>query len=401
MSGDLYITAEEAAAMLGVEVNTLYAYVGRKGIRSHKIPGERRRQYWRPDIERVKNGAPASPASMFDVRQQTQISLLTPAGHYYRGQSALKLAETHTLEQTAALLWQVDEDTAFGGRKPRTIPEFRTIAYEFMANAPTTDKAIALFPMLEHANPQSFDLSHEGLCRTGADILRWYAALLSGEDKVSTDPLHMQVARSVKATAKEADLLRRLLVLSADHGFAAGTAAVRAIASTGVSPYRSLVGGLAITAGRRGRSGRLLSTGRFLQELLSAQEKPQNVVVRRLREGDAVPGFDAAHIYANGDPRAAHLFEALKTTHGSNRQFKKVLDVIHFVHEYSGSYPSFVFALAVISHLLGFSSQSVVHILGRSAGWVAHAIEQYQAGEIHRSETDYTGALPTAPQMDS
>lgn len=188
MTEDLYISAEQAAAELGVSVNTLYAYVSRKGIRSRKTPGERRRLYWRPDIERVKNGTSPATASMFDVKQQTQISLLTPSGHYYRGISALKLAETYTLEQTAAMLWEVDEQIAFGGRRPRSIPEFKIIAYDLMASASTTDKAIALFPMLEHANPQAFDLSHEGLCRTGADVMRWYAALLTSADQVSTAP---------------------------------------------------------------------------------------------------------------------------------------------------------------------------------------------------------------------
>lgn len=398
MTDNLYISAEEAAAELGVSVNTLYAYVSRKGIRSRKTPGERKRHYWRPDIERVKNGAAPATTSMFDVKQQTQISLLTPAGHYYRGVSALKLADTYTLEQTAAMLWEVDEKVAFGGRKPRTIPEFKTIAYDLMASASTTDKAIALLPMLEHANPQAFDLTHEGLCRTGADVMRWYAALLTGADHVSTEPLHKQVAASLKLSAKEADLLRRLLVLSADHGFAYGTAAVRAIASTGVSPYRSLIAGLAIITGRRSRSGRLEGTGRFLQELLGSQEKVQNIIVRRLREGDLIPGFDAADIYATGDPRAAQLIQTMKGIYGSEKEFKKVLETIQFVHDLNGSHPSFAFAQAVITRRLGVPSTSVLYILGRCAGWIAHAIEQYQAGEISRSAVDYTGALPIASQ---
>lgn len=396
MSDDLYIGAEEAAAELGVSVPTLYAYVSRKQIRSRKIPGERRRQYWRPDIDRVRNGAPAPAGSMFEVKQQTQISLITPAGHYYRGVSALKLAETHTLEQTASLLWECDEKLAFGERKPRTITAFKTIAYELMEAATTPDKAIALFPLLEHGNPQAFDLGHDGLCRTGGDIVRWYAALLTGADKVSTEPLHLQIAKSLKCSAKESDLLRRLLVLSADHGFAAGTAAVRAVASTGVSPYRAVIAGLAIVTGRRSRFGRLEGTGRFLNELLSSPDSPQDVIVRRLREGDVVPGFDSHDVYPGMDPRAETLINAMRPIYGSEKDFKRVLSAIQFVQELNGSHPSFAFVHAVISRRLRAPSQNVLYILGRMSGWIAHAIEQYQAGEIARGAADYVGALPKA-----
>lgn len=35
------MTAEEAAEALGVNVTTIYAYVSRKLLRSHKLPGAR------------------------------------------------------------------------------------------------------------------------------------------------------------------------------------------------------------------------------------------------------------------------------------------------------------------------------------------------------------------------
>lgn len=57
MSDDhLYLTAEEAAAILDVSLTTLYAYVSRKNIRSVKVEGSRKRRYWAADIERLSKG---------------------------------------------------------------------------------------------------------------------------------------------------------------------------------------------------------------------------------------------------------------------------------------------------------------------------------------------------------
>ncbi len=50
---DLYLSAEEAAALLGISLPTLYAYVSRKNIRSLKIPGTPKRRYWAEDIQRL------------------------------------------------------------------------------------------------------------------------------------------------------------------------------------------------------------------------------------------------------------------------------------------------------------------------------------------------------------
>jgi hypothetical protein len=45
-SGDpRFVNAAEAALALGVTVPTLYAYVGRKGIRTQRVPGSRQTNY--------------------------------------------------------------------------------------------------------------------------------------------------------------------------------------------------------------------------------------------------------------------------------------------------------------------------------------------------------------------
>src|SRR5712672_1769937 len=81
MQDDLYVSAETAAEMLGVNLSTLYAYVGRKRIRSQPVPGSRRNRYWRADIERVAGGGVApAPERPGGLRRETDITLITELG---------------------------------------------------------------------------------------------------------------------------------------------------------------------------------------------------------------------------------------------------------------------------------------------------------------------------------
>src|SRR5690606_37127685 len=61
----LYLSAEEAAGILGVNLPTLYAYVSRKNIRSVKVEGSRKRRYWAADIERLTKGKGKTQATTF------------------------------------------------------------------------------------------------------------------------------------------------------------------------------------------------------------------------------------------------------------------------------------------------------------------------------------------------
>src|SRR5258707_13193848 len=157
------------------------------------------------------------------------------------------------------------------------------------SGASSADRATALFPFIEIANPRAYDLSRDGMCQTGVDVLRWLAAFLIKAQSPSVDPLHVTVARGLGASDDMTDLIRRVMVLSADHGFEPGTYAVRAVASTGVTPYRSVLTGISVSMGRRTKIGRHVLLVRLLTAVANAQD-PQDPVVRRMREGEEILG---------------------------------------------------------------------------------------------------------------
>ncbi len=386
------MSAEEAAAELGVTVETLYSYVSRKKIKTKRINGTRNRLYWRADISRAGRrggGAAGETAGM----ARTDITLVTPEGPFYRGRNAIALSDSLTLEETAALLWQTEVGTVFTSSLPSAPTGLESLS-GVLCDADSTDKAIALLPFLEQTNPRAFDLSPTGMCRSGADVLRWYTAILTDADRPSAAPMHEQIADHLGAPPEMADLIRRMLVLSADHGFGAGTFAVRAVASTGVSPYRSVIAGLTITAGRRSRLGRAETIWRFMREVLDSSD-PTQIVMRRLRDGETIPGFDSPAPYDQTDPRAQALLSAIEAVYGDHPIFKKITEAAAAVKESLELNPSFALTNMLIMTLSGLPHNRVLYILGRCAGWVAHSIEQSQSGVMVAPDSIYRGALPT------
>jgi len=59
IDGEEYVTASEAAALLGVKVDTLYAYASRGRIRSFRQGSKRRRLYRRDEIAALLEVVPA------------------------------------------------------------------------------------------------------------------------------------------------------------------------------------------------------------------------------------------------------------------------------------------------------------------------------------------------------
>jgi citrate synthase len=392
MQDDLYVSAEAAAEILGVNLPTLYAYVSRKKIRSQSVPGTRRNRYWRADIERIAGGGEAPVAERpGGLRRETDITLITEQGPHYRGESAVRLSETRSVEDVAALLWQADRSRVFTRALPNApaqLPEM----LQLLSGTSAADRATALFPFIEIANPRAYDLTRDGMCQTGVDVIRWLAAFLIKAHSPSSDPLHVSVARGLGASEDMADLIRRVMVLSADHGFEPGTYAVRAVASTGVTPYRSVLTGLSVSMGRRTKIGRHEGLARLLNEVANSRE-PQDPVIRRMREGEEILGF-GSDLYKNGDPRARAVLQRMNEILGDDADFGKLRRAIAVVRDAKGLEPDFALTNVYLARRLGMDGKDSLFILGRAVGWIAHSIEQYEVGGVIREPAMYTGTLP-------
>lgn len=391
-SDDNYLTAAQAAKSLNVSLQTLYAYVSRKGVRSTAIPGTRRRKYWKPDIERLRDKA--SPRAPRPFSPESTITLVTDSEIFYRGRNALELAASSSFETVAALLWDCDEGDAFGTEPPH-MPRIVKKLDTLLADESELNRATALFTLLEQANPKAYDLSNLGMARTGADILRCLAAITIHAPEPSADPVHLAVARKLDLAPAVSDLVRRMLILSADHSFEPGTVAVRTVASTGVTPWRSLIAGLSVTLGRPARLGSYEAVFRMIVELAESKN-PRAMIVSRIRDGEIIPGFDTINtqVHPAGDPRARAAFEFCRAALAKDSAFARLELAAEIVREARNLEPSFALMCIFVGWKIGLRSHDSLFHLGRAAGWIAHAIEQYQSGESTRQPERYQGPLP-------
>ncbi|WP_292227356.1 citrate/2-methylcitrate synthase [Brevundimonas sp.] len=390
MDDELYVDAVEATEMLGVTMSTLYAYVSRKKLRSFPTPGSRTRRYWRSDILGLMTGAQRTRV-VAPTPRDSAITLLTENGTYYRGHSAVELSQTASVESVAALLWQADT-AIFTNRLPR-LPAFHDVVFPALATIAPQDRALAILPLIEQANPLAFDLSAEGFARTGADTLRWLAAIMVNKDSPSTEPLHTFIAKARSASDDVADVIRRALILAADHEFDPTTNAVRS-AATGVTPYSAVLVGLLAGRGQKLRVKRTETMRRLLREI-TASPRPEDVVVSVFKAGETIPAFDRYDIHDTGDPRAEALLSAFHKAFGSDPEFERLTRAIDVAVELTGMRPSFILPILFLGQKLGLDGHEIgIGTIGRAIGWIAHAQEQQMLPGVERPRATYTGPLP-------
>jgi citrate synthase len=385
----MYLSAHEAADELGVSVATLYAYVRRKQIRSQRIPGSKNRLYWQEDIERVKGHG--TPPSADLLVPETSITLLVSEGPCYRGRSAIRLADTETFESVCDILWGPSAHGAFAYSTFKATDLYDRLLAE-LAGAGVLTRAGALLPILERMNPRAHDLSPGGYCRSGAEIIRWFAGLICDAPPAGL-PIHEALAEGLHAPPGYVDIIRRVLVITADHELDPSTYAVRALANTGVSAYQLIAAGLSCVGGRRLSFGRSNAISQMVAEILTASD-PAEPIRRRLQEGEPIYGF-GSRVYPKGDPRASALLRWISQVDPHDPEFKRLETAIQVATDATDQLPDLVTPLTFVTHKLGLRERGgSLFRLARMAGWVAHAVEQYHTQDLVRPRTNYVGVLP-------
>jgi citrate synthase len=394
-SGALYLSAREASAELAISPATLYAYVSRGLIRSEPSPESRSHRYRAEDVRGLKERRAPSPEPQrfrsFDADlpvMDSAIATITEQGAIYRGVNCIDLAEKDTLEHTATLLWDVTVDPFAADNCPEVSDAMRAIADAARRAAPI-DRAIAVLALAASADPHAFSRAPDGRAMVGARIVRLIVATMLNRTP-SAEPLHLQIANAWSPDNKNAaDLIRRALVLLADHELNASTFTVRCAASTGLNLYDAVIAGLAALKGpKHGGAGVLAS--RLVKTMIDHDVEP--VIRERVALGERFAGFGHG-VYKRGDPRAMSLLDAL-TRAGAPRKFTR--EIPERIAEATGEFVNIDYALAVLVHALRMpvGSELALFAMARSVGWVAHASEQLQHGKLIRPRARYVGPAP-------
>ena len=384
MSSPDWIAAEEAQARLGVRPQTLYAYASRGRVQVRQDPRDPRRSLYRSaDIaalaqrkSRSRKVADVAIGAIAWGEPVLASEITTVAGGrlFYRGRDAIRLAETETLESVARLL-----RGGHGAALKRTDrpnppghPDMRTRAFLALAARAGSD------PPARGRHPLA-------LAVEAATLLDVLTDAVAGE--VGGGAIHNRLALAwgLGPGGPGADLIRRILVLVADHELNASAFAARVAASTGASLSASALAGLATLSGPR-HGGATAAVRTLASE--AAQLGPRAAIANRLVEDRSLPGFGHP-LYPDSDPRAAALLDRFRPP----PDLQALRDAVQAV---AGLAPNVDFALMAASESLKLPADApfALFLVARCAGWIAHAIEQGQADTLIRPRARYVGPEP-------
>lgn len=401
--GGRYMTARQAAGALGVSVATLYSYVSRGMLRSDPVPGKPRvRSYLTEDVTRLierkdlrKNPAQAAARGLHWGAPvlESALTLIDEGRLFYRGLDAIDLAQHSTFEEVAALLWTGDSEQGRNlfTKKSLELPPKIVALLKRVLHLGPVERCQLVLPIAAAADPSAYDLRPAAVARTGAHILRLLVcAVCGGSASGPSEAALIQTWLPPRRSAAPA--LRAALILCADHELNVSAFTARCIASARAMPYEIVIGALAALRGSR-HGGASEEVEALFQEAQQTHEL-RDVLAKRLRVSGGMPGFGHP-LYPGGDPRA-RLLISLAKTYGRGSAVGVANGLIQAAQELTGEYPNLDFGLVTLARSVGLPSEAPIALfaLGRTVGWIAHAIEQYADNQLIRPRARYVGPIP-------
>lgn len=375
--------AEQALERLGIRPQTLYAYVSRGRIEAAAHPSDPRRSLYRASDVAALAQKKARGRRAADVAAEaiawgepvlpSAITTVASGRLWYRGRDAVQLADQGlTLENVGRLL-RGGHGAALKASRRAAQPEAETARQRlFLTLAARTGR-----------EPPARGRAPLALAMEAADLLE--AVVDAATGRTGEGAAHVRFAAAWNLDAGGADLVRRALVLLADHELNASTFAARVAASTGASLSAACLAGLSALSGPL-HGGMAARVEAFVEEV--ERRGPGQAVAERLSRGASMPGFDHP-LYPDGDPRAAALLSAFEPP-------PLLAELRAETEAATGLAPNIDFALVSLARALKLPADApfILFATARSAGWTAHAIEQLQSGRLIRPRARYIGPRP-------
>ena len=415
-----YLNREQALDILGIKAATLYSYVSRGFIRAIPQPGGRASFYLREDVEKAKARAQAraghGPVAASAMRWgepviQTGITEITEQGPRYRTRLATDLARQGvSFETVAEYLWSGqfhDDIHAPQGIRwpapplPGPVPGWLAQAAHLHENAHILQLMSAVTVALGISEGTRAERIATGA--TAVQSARRLIRALAGiygflgpeaafytlrEDEGIASGVLSALGRTGEPEAQRA--LELALVLVADHELNPTTFAARVAASTGADLHSCLIAALGA------HYGSLVGSMSDKIETMFASpvdEKAILATIKRLTEAARnPPGFNHP-AYPKGDPRALLMIETATevATNATREDVRLMRAVMDAARAQFGTVPSIELGLVTLTRALDMPNRSAggLFALGRSAGWVAHVLEQRLAGFLIRPRAKF------------
>lgn len=418
------LTTAEAAARLGVKRQTVYAYVSR-GVLSRTVAEDGRTSLFdAAEIERLRRGGRADTDGELTTFIATGLTRVDDEGLWIRGQDLVRAVSNDSSFTTIVdLLW----DSPTGERWPEFATAPGACGSDTASSAPdggrdvtgaaerreALDRAVALVATdgtlldalrivtagFSALDPLRHDLSPKGVRAAGRSLITALSLGLppkyDGPDNSLVEGLWRRLS-PVPADAAKLQALDAAMALLTDHGLAGSTFAARVAASVRADPYSVVSAGLGVLGGTM-HGAASASVHELLVEAEVRGDATAAVGAVRRRLGN-FPGF-GHQVYTQQDPRYGALMARLMTAWGDDPRLVNVYRVRDIVAERSDAIPNVDLALGSLTYLAGmpFDGGEVIFAIARTAGWLAHAIEEYDELPLRfRPRAKYIGPRPTS-----
>ncbi|MGW0863199.1 citrate synthase [Streptomyces koelreuteriae] len=404
---DRRLSTKEAAELLGVKPETVYAYVSRGQLSSRRVTGGRGSTFDAGEVEalarRNRREGAGSSGSGGELSVRTRITLIESDRYSFRGVDAVDLAARHTYEEVAEWLWtgRMHRGGTFTA-PPASVAVARRAVDALPEHAAPTDLLRVATIAAATADPLRFDLSEEAVLGTARTLIPTLVAALPPvrHDRRDEGPLaHRLWTRLTGQDADEASLraLDAALALLVDHDLAASTLAVRVAASARAHAYAAVSAGLGVIEGPLHGAASGLAHRLLLDVLDQGDAAP--VIADELRAGRRIPGL-GHRLYPGEDPRARALFTYLEQIPRAEPALLAARDIVETTARHAPLHANVDLALAVLTASCGMPSTAgeTIFAVARTAGWIAHALEEYGERPLRmRPSGLYAGPKPPQP----
>jgi len=408
------LDARQACALLDIKAATLYTYVSRGLLQPLRHARSKGNLYSRKELEtlqlrsmaRAGQGAMAAQAMYFGHPVLTSsITEITPAGPCYRGHLATGLVNAPgAFENVAELLWTgaLPDAVRVWPAQPLTADVQR--ALEVMATVDdATPRVMRLFSITatmldsfsvlqEQQSDATIHLARQllfafaGCCGVLGPLGRFIAP--QGQAPLAQ---HVLEALGAQPTSAALHAVNAALILGADHELSSPTFSARIAASVGSGLHACIVAALATQRGVA-----LAGGGDVAEDLMRGMTSMAQLnqrVAEAERHRQSLPGF-LHPLYPQGDPRAAALIELARSTGPGSAQAELACRFVETLKQELGLHPNIEIGLVVLGLAWGLPPRSANALwgMGRTAGWIAHVLEQRQAGVALRPRGQFRTA---------
>ena len=355
---------------------------------------------------------------------------------YYRGYPLEELVKNSTFEEVAYLLiyGRLPSKSQFNSFKDQLIKErnipdnILTILKSYPRNTTRIELLRTSVSALSLYDPDDYDFSEEANIRKGIRIIAKIPTVLAFSHRIQSNLPLVEPSEELSHAANYYYMMTErephkefekafddILICHADHSINSSTFSCRVTVSTLSDIYSGITSAIGTLRGPL-HGG---ANERVVRIMLDEIKRKDNVipwVKTKLDNKEKIMGF-GHRVYKNWDPRAIILRELSKTFWDKwekGELIDKIPDPVHdsehgeidnmfemtelltdYIIKTKNIYPNVDLYSAGLLHILGIPTPLFTPLFAasRSAGWVAHAIEQLSDNKLIRPRLRYIGEL--------